>query len=393
MPDIDLNRRTNDLIIPEPNEPIPLITDREKLKAVKREFKTKISPYLSKIIKKSDAVAKQFVPDPREADDFSGSTRAPFEEGKLNQGIYGMERIYKDRVLLTPYFECSAYCRYCFKKTRTLGGESKTMSKEDLDKAFDYIAQEKGIKTLLVTGGDPFLAVDSIEYILKRAQELEHINHIRIGTRNILFEPQRVTPEVAEMISSYQKIDPQDPTKSKVIGIGLSINHKDELTPEIVEAVSLFTSKGIAVHGQSVLMKGINDNERDLYELIEYLMLAGINPYYLLHCMPVVGSKHLRTSVNKGQKLLRAIEALSGTYAYKHYIYVSPIGKHRVSPHEKLNYVNINNQRYIERVSAYKASEFFKYSGKSELPEHHFENEEGFIVARYLDEPDEHENA
>ncbi|MCB0327355.1 MAG: radical SAM protein [Bdellovibrionales bacterium] len=365
------------------------LNDREKLQIVRQEFKTKISPYLAKLTKKSEAISKQFVPDPREADDFVGSTRAPFEEGKLNQGIYGMERIYEDRVLLTPYFECSAYCRYCFKKTRTLGGEAKAMNRAQLDQAFEYIAKEKGIKTLLITGGDPFLAVDSIEYILQRVQDIDHINHIRIGTRNILFEPQRITPEVAEMISRYQKIDPKDPKKSKVIGIGLSINHKDELTPEIIEAVNLFTSKGIAIYGQSVLMKGINDTEKDLYELIEYLMLAGINPYYLLHCMPVVGSQHLRTSVSKGQELLRSIEALSGTYAFKHYIYVSPIGKHRVSPHETLKYINIGSQRYIERTSAYKANDFLKYSGKSKLPEHHYEDERGFIVSRYLDAHDE----
>ena len=90
---------------------------------VTRRFRGGVTPYLSPLIKTSDAVRKQFVPEYLEGLEFGRA--APFEEGKDNRGIYGLERVYADRAVSPPYFDCAAYCRYCFKKTRTLAGDGQ----------------------------------------------------------------------------------------------------------------------------------------------------------------------------------------------------------------------------------------------------------------------------
>lgn len=363
-------------------------TEREMLKEVIRTYRSKISPSLARLAKRSDAVAKQFFPSAYEAIDFG--TKTPFEEGKNNQGIYGLERVYEDRAVLTPYFECSAYCRYCFKKTRTLAGEAKRMTDEDIEKAVQFIASDERIRTVLITGGDPFIDPELLEKVLEKVYPIPHVRNIRIGTRNILFQPEAITEDLAKMIARYKKIDYNNPLQSKNISVGVSLNHIDELTPEVIRAYQRLIQEGVAVRGQVVLLKGINDNVKALHDLVEAFLATGIIPYYLFHCMPVVGAKHFRTSVQKGLDLLQELAPYSGTTAF-HYVYVTPIGKHRISPGHQLNYVEIDGERYIRAVTPYKAANFLHFSDNESLPPLHEVNEDGYIISHYLDGSDEEE--
>ncbi|QKI82923.1 KamA family radical SAM protein [Kroppenstedtia eburnea] len=363
-------------------------TEREMVLDVIGKFRTKMSPALSRLAKQSDPVAKQFIPSPYEALDFG--TEKPFEEGKNNHGIYGLERVYEDRAVLTPYFECSAYCRYCFKKSRTLAGSAKRMSDEDIDKAIRFIESDSRIRTVLITGGDPLVDPRLLEKVLDKVFPIPHIRNIRIGTRNILFSPEKVTPDLAKMIARYQQIDYDEPRKSKNISIGLSLNHVDELTPEVVRAYQRLIREGITVRGQVVLLKGINDSVSAMRELLETFLCTGIVPYYLFHCMPVVGAKHFRTSVQKGLDLLQELSPYSGTTTFQ-YVYVTPIGKHRIAPGHQLEYVKIDGSRYIRSTTPYKAADFLEFSDNRELPPLHGINEEGYITSHYLDGHDEEE--
>ncbi|WP_025025796.1 radical SAM protein [Caldalkalibacillus mannanilyticus] len=362
--------------------------EQEMIKEVIQKYRSKLSPSLTRITRHSEAVKKQFVPSAFEALDFG--TETPFEEGKNNHGIYGLERIYEDRAVITPYFDCSAYCRYCFKKTRTLAGEAKEMSDADIEKATQFIASDPRIRTVLITGGDPFINPYLLQKVLEQVAPIPHVRNIRIGTRNILFKPETITTELAKMIASYRSINLTQPHLSRNVSIGLSINHVDELTPDVVNAYQKFIQEGVSVRGQVVLLKGINDRFQDIYNLVETFTCTGIVPYYLFHCMPVVGAKHFRTSVKKGLDILRTLSTYSGTTALQ-YVYVTPIGKHRISPEHHLDYVTINDHRYIRAVTPYKESDFLAFSDNISLPPLHEVNEDGYIISHYLDGYDEEE--
>jgi lysine 2,3-aminomutase len=211
-----------------------------------------------------------------------------------------------------------------------------------------------------------------------------------VGTRNILFQPELVTDTMADMLASYKSINYENPSQSKNISIGASLNHVDELSPQVVKAIERLTKKGLTVRGQSVLMKGINDNVKTVQELMETFLAIGIVPYYLLHCMPVVGTKHLRTSVQKGIDIIRELSARSGTTA-PNYIYVTPIGKHRIGTEHRLQHVIIDGQKYIRATTQYKAADFLRFADKKELPPLHEVNAEGYVVSHYLDGHDEEE--
>lgn len=367
---------------PETVSTVPESSHAEMVDQVKSRFRYATTRYIKNLMEQSDAVRKQFEPSFYELMDFG--KEQPFEEGKDNSGIYGLERIYEDRAVITPYFGCASYCRYCFKKTRTLGGDNKVMAEENIDAALEYIRSDSRITTALITGGDPLAKPALVYKILEQLSAIPHITKIRIGSRHILFQPDRITTELAERISSYNRVDPEKPLASKNISIGVSINHADELQPEVIRAVQQFTKRGVTVRGQMVLMKGINDDVATLKNLLDHFLATGIVPYYLFHCMDVVGTYHMRTSVQRGLDILAQLAEFSGTYSVP-YVYVTPVGKHRVAPGMKLDYEEIDGKRYIRRTSPYKAERFLAFSGKKSLPEHHEVDENGYIVSRYLD--------
>ncbi|MGZ3459784.1 MAG: hypothetical protein ACXU86_14915, partial [Archangium sp.] len=116
---------------PETVSEIPESSHADMVDEVNARFSNSTTRYIKNLMEKSDAVRKQFAPSFYELIEFG--REQPFEEGKDNSGIYGLERIYEDRAVLTPYFGCASYCRYCFKKTRTLGGDNKVMPEENID--------------------------------------------------------------------------------------------------------------------------------------------------------------------------------------------------------------------------------------------------------------------
>jgi KamA family protein len=349
-------------------------------------FRARLTPHLSALVKRSPAVGRQFLPDAMELVDFGG-TEAPFEEGKLNRGIYGLERLYNDRAVLTPYFDCSAYCRYCFKKTRTLAGDGRRMTEEEIERAAAYIRADPRIEIVLVTGGDPLLDIPLLRRVLDRVAVIPHVRVIRIGTRNILFQPERLDDEVADLLASYNRLDESDLSRSKSLAVAFSLNHPDEITPVVARAVQRLVRRGVVVRGQVTLLKGVNDDASVLLDLYRLFAAVGIVPYYLYHCMPVVGALHFRTSVRRGLDILAALAPYTGAAAPT-YVYVTPAGKHRLGAGSLLDYVECGGRRYIRATTPYLARDFLQNTGKSALPPLHEADETGHIVSHYLDGDD-----
>jgi lysine 2,3-aminomutase len=350
---------------------------------ITRRFRARVTPELSSLIKRSPAVALQFLPDSRELIEFNG-TEAPFEEGRDNHGVYGLERLYADRAVITPFFDCSAYCRYCFKKTRTLAGNARRMTEDDVERAVDYIQSDPRIRIVLVTGGDPLLNLPLLRHVLDRVVTIPHVSALRIGTRNLLFQPELLSDDVASLLASYNRLDFEHLRQSKSLSVAFSLNHPDEITPSVAKAVQRLVQRGVLVRGQVTLLKGVNDDLTTLHDLYSLFATIGIVPYYLYHCMPVVGAVHFRTSVQVGLDLLRGLAPLTGA-ATPLYVYVTPIGKHRLGFGHTLDLIKIDGRRYVRATTPYRVRDFFEFTGKSELPVHHWPDEQGHIISHYLD--------
>ncbi|MCK5171008.1 MAG: radical SAM protein [Bacteroidales bacterium] len=354
--------------------------DIETLKEVINKYPVKYTHSLLKLFKNSEAVRKQFLPSMSEIK--TNGTPTPFEEGKKASKTYGLERLYRDRVLITPNFDCPVYCRFCYKKSRVMRNKRR-MTYDEIDKVVNEVSNMDQVRGALITGGEPFLDIKKLFYLLDKLNTLDNITEIRIATRTLLTLPHIYTDDLCFKLSSYNQINFNNPEKSKYLAINVHFNHPDELVPEVMEACNKLTSRGITLRNQTVLLKGINDNIETMTHLFKLLIRNNIIPYYINHCMPVEGSDHLRTSVQKGLDIYQYLCTESST-AIPHYVYAPSGGKVHVGPDTKFEYIYQNGIRYIKVKTLYKADEF-KEIAKKDLPPMHEVTNDGYIQGLYID--------
>ncbi len=103
-------------------------------------------------------------------------------------GLFGKDsESGKDRLpgpgLLLVTDQCSMYCRHCTRR-RMAGATDQPMPRARLERAFTYIQNNRQIRDVVVSGGDPLtLSDEHLEYILQRLRAIRHLEIIRIGTR------------------------------------------------------------------------------------------------------------------------------------------------------------------------------------------------------------------
>lgn len=353
--------------------------DKRKIDAVVENYPIRITAYLREAMKHSEALRKQYLPSPEEFG--SNGTPTPFEEGKESAKTYGLERVYRDRVLIAPNFECPAYCRYCYKKSRVLRGK-RGMTYEEIVEATREVSQMKDVRGVVVTGGEPLLDLKKLFFLLDGLSYLENISEIRVGTRTLLNSPHIFTDDLADKFAAYIRPDFENAENSKYLAFNVHFNHPDELTPEVLRACHKLTSRGITLRNQTVLLKGVNDDVDTMKKLFSLLLRNNIIVYYMNHCMPAEGAGHFRTTVQKGIDIYRYLCTESSTII-PHYVYAPSGGKVHVGVDTKLNYKVVDGTEYIETTMPYSVDEF-KEITKKNLPPLHKENEDGLMVGMYI---------
>ncbi len=295
-----------------------LVLDKEQIDVFKTTediFHFGTTPYYLSLVKdfsdKNNPILKQILPSIDEINPLKqvGSSLDPFLEDKMSP-VRGLTHRYPDRVLFRATNFCSVYCRHCMRKRMFLE-EERARTKEEYDKMFDYIRENREIKEVLISGGDPLTLPNSkIEYILKNLYEIDHVDIIRIGSRELIVNPFRFLDE--ELLKIFDKYDK--------VWLVSHFNHPDEITDETKKVVKNILSTGTPVLNQTVLLKGINDDEKVIEQLMRDLLKSKIKPYYLFYCDPVKGVVHFRTDIFKGVEILEYLRGrLSGlgipTYA------------------------------------------------------------------------------
>ena len=215
--------------------------------------------YLSLIKGKGDPIWKQCVPDILEIKIQIGR-RDPLFENKYSP-VDGLVHRYKDRVLLIVSDMCAGYCRFCTRK-RMVGTQENVLQEKVFLKALQYIKQHKKIRDVIISGGDPLILDDNkLEYYIKNIREIKHVEIIRIDSRTPCFLPQRITPQLCEMLKKYSPIY-----------LNTHFNHFQEITRESRKACKMLAESGIVLGNQTVLLAGVNDNAETLKKLFEGLL-------------------------------------------------------------------------------------------------------------------------
>ncbi|WP_457626816.1 KamA family radical SAM protein, partial [Persephonella sp.] len=282
--------------------------DLSSLKKVENVFRTGTTPYYISLVEDfdnlEDPILKQVLPSCEEIDPFiqSEGNFDPFNEEVMSP-VPGLTHRYPDRVLMRVTNFCSVYCRHCMRK-RIFLEEEKARTYQEYQRMFDYVRENKNIKEVIISGGDPLtLPNRKIEFILENLQSIDHVDIIRIGSREMVVNPYRFFDEgLLEILERNDKV-----------WLVTHFNHPNEVTDVVKKAVKTVLSAGVPVLNQTVLLKGINDSAEVMERLFRSLLRVKIKPYYLFYCDPTKGVIHFRTQIKKGVEILEKLRGrLSG---------------------------------------------------------------------------------
>jgi len=87
---------------------------------------------------------------------------------------------------------------------------------------------------------------------------------------------------------------------------------------------------GIPLGNQTVLLRGVNDDPEVMKKLMQKLLTIRVRPYYLHQSDLVKGTRHFRTSVEKGLEIMAALRGHTSGLAIPYYVIDLPGGKGKV---------------------------------------------------------------
>lgn len=267
------------------------------------KFAVAITPYMAQLMDRDDPhcpIRMQYLPS------FAEEARPGFqtlldelgEEGDTIPGTSVVHR-YPRRVLFLVSNTCATLCRFCTRK-RMVSQPTGTVAKDQIEASIDYIASNKNIDDVLLSGGDPLTFSDErLDEILGQIRaRAPHVRFLRIGSRMVVQLPTRVTPELCAVLE-----------KHRVQMVNIHINHPKEITPLLRARVKLIQKAGIMMGLQTVCLKGVNDDVETLRELFMASIEMGVRPYYVYSTDMVEGAHHF---IVPHHRMLQLYEGLRG---------------------------------------------------------------------------------
>ena len=297
------------------------LPDLEKVAA---RYAVAVTPEVAALIDRddpNDPIARQFIPTPDELVVQPGESVDPIGDHS-HSPVEGIVHRYHDRVLFKLVHVCAVYCRFCFRREMVGPGRETALSQRTYRSALDYIRSHNEIWEVILTGGDPLmLSPRRLAEIMADLAAIDHVRIIRLHTRIPVADPARVDEQMVAAL--------------KVAGattwVALHANHPRELTGNARAACARLIDAGIPMVSQSVLLRGINDDAGTLEALMRAFVECRIKPYYLHHGDLAPGTAHLRTSLEHGQELMRALRGRVSGLCQPDYVLDIP-GGHGKAP-------------------------------------------------------------
>jgi len=300
------------------------------------------------------------------------SNRRHYEAEMHEIDLPGLERLYRRAVVIDLLSACASECIYCLR-----GYYDKfALSNKEISNIADYCSRDKNLNEVLITGGDPLIAVSKLKFLITElALKAPNIRIIRIGTRIMVQDPNRFDESYYSFFDSLKN--------RFIIEIGLQVNHYYELQEKTKEILINLQKAGCRIYSQNVLIKGVNDNINVLIRLYDELRYLGVIPHYLFHAVPMKGTDDFRTTVQKGIDLIRKLTSsgfISGR-AKPEYALMTDIGK--VTLYHDTVYKR--EGKYLIIKTEYKLEDRIRWNPSYLLPESAYINSDGTISVKYLD--------
>ena len=143
-----------------------------------------------------------------------------------------------------------------------------------------------------------------------------HVAMIRLGSRHPTTLPQRITPELSEVLQRYPPIY-----------VMTHFNHPKECTPEAAVALQRLADAGCVLSNQSVLLRGVNDDVSALTQMHEWLLAHRCRPYRLYHCDFSEGVSHFRVPLSRGLQMMAQLRGHTSGLSVPEYVVDLPGGR------------------------------------------------------------------
>ncbi len=288
-------------------------------------------PYLFDLIAQTGGpdgpIGRQFIAQPKkERKHVNDGMSDPFLEDQ-HEVAPGLIYKFEGRALWTITRYCAAYCRFCMRGRKVGAAVSHTphLLMDQINETLSFIEKQPGLNEIILSGGDPLTVNPKILcYILGKLGALQQtgkLQIVRIGTRVPVHNPLILRPDHYEAMKQLH--NPR---------MMVHINHPLELTPQTLGVLGKFRREcaGI-VMSQTVLLAGINDSVKILYELFTKLATEGVVPYYIFQNDPVYWAKHFTVPLPKAIKMWQKLRPmLSGVAATARFTIEVPKGHGKI---------------------------------------------------------------
>lgn len=291
--------------------------EEEGVKKTLSTLRMAITPYYLSLIDPNDPhdpVRRQCIPTELETHQVAADLLDPLHEDE-DSPTPGLTHRYPDRVLFLITDMCSMYCRHCTRR-RFAGQTDNECGPDRIEKALEYIEKTESVRDVLLSGGDALMVSDKkLEYIISRLRQIPHVEIVRLGTRTPVVCPQRITPELCDMLKKYHPV-----------WINTHFNHPNEVTEESRRACEMLANAGIPLGNQSVLLRGVNDCVHVMKHLVHELVKMRVRPYYIYQCDLSMGLEHFRTPVSKGIEIIEGLRGHTSGFCIPTFVVDAPGG-------------------------------------------------------------------
>ena len=307
-------------------------------------FNMAITPYYAAMMDPDNPncpIRLQSVPNMGELTVLPEEMEDPLAE-EQHMPVPGITHRYPDRVLFYTTHHCPVFCRHCTRK-RKVADPSSAAQKKQLEDGIEYIRKTPSIRDVVISGGDPLSNSDErLDYIMGSLRKIPHVEVFRLGTRNLVTLPHRVTVDFCSILKKHGPLY-----------VHTHFNHYTECTAEAFKACLKIAEAGCPINNQMVLMKGINDTPEVVKKTNHMMLMMRVRPYYLFQCDMSQGIGHFRTPIETGINIIENLRGHTSGMAVPHYVVDAPGGGGKIPLLPKY-VVSKKDDTYVLRNYAHK---------------------------------------
>ncbi|MBV8602108.1 MAG: KamA family radical SAM protein [Candidatus Eremiobacteraeota bacterium] len=329
----------------------------------------RVSPYMLSLIDWSDPhrdpIRRQFIPL-RSAlrPDHPRLTLDSLHEQK-DAPVPGLTHRYGDKALFIALQTCPVYCRFCT-RSYAIGPDTGDVEKVHLttpaewQRIFDYIASRPELEDIVISGGDAYqLPAKSIALIGEALLAIPHVRRMRVATKGPAVMPMKLLTDDA-WVGALTKVVAEGRRLGKEVAVHTHFNHPSEITQITQRAMQRLFEAGVYVRNQSVLIRGVNDDERTMALLVKRLSYVNVHPYYVYMHDLVKGVEDLRTSIGRAIEIEKYVRGSTAGFNTPTFVCDAPGGGGKRDVHS-FEYYDRENGIAVYTAPSVKPGKYFLY--------------------------------